>query len=26
MNQPFQIVAAHLAYGFADAMLKAREA
>jgi hypothetical protein len=24
MNQPFQIVAAHVAYGFADAMLKAR--
>ena len=26
MNQPFQIVAAHVAYGFADAMMKAREA
>lgn len=25
MDKPFQIVAAHLAYGFADAMLKARE-
>lgn len=25
MGKPFRIVAAHLAYGFADAMLKVRE-